>query len=218
VPEDGEPVAKRRGVRDTYDRIAAHFAETRPEPWSEVADFLHGREGAVGLDIGVGNGRHAELLASRCTSVLGIDVSRAAISEAAGRAGSRGFEVDLLVGDATALPLGSGCVGRGVYVATLRHLPTRADRVASLDGRARVLRPAGRAIVSAWSVTHERFDAATGFDTTVDWTLPDGAVVERYYHIYDPDEFRRDVEASDLVPVSTFESHGNCYGLVGVDP
>ncbi|MFB6229360.1 MAG: SAM-dependent methyltransferase, partial [Halobacteriales archaeon] len=55
---------RRRDVRETYERIAAHFAQTRPEPWEEVAGFLDGRSGAVGLDIGAGNGRHAELLAA----------------------------------------------------------------------------------------------------------------------------------------------------------
>jgi len=85
-------------------------------------------------------------------------------------------------------------------VATLHHLPTRADRRRSLDELARVLAPDGRALVSAWSTEHDRFDddGDDGFDTTVDWTLPGGEVVPRFYHVYAPDEFQADVAATGL--------------------
>jgi hypothetical protein len=86
--------------------------------------------------------------------------------------------------------------------------------VASLDELARVLADDGRALVSVWSTAHDRFDADEGFDTTVDWTLPDGEVVERYYHIYDPAEFRVDLDASQVRPVEVFVSSGNCYAVV----
>ena len=204
----------RREVRDTYDRIATHFARTRPHPWAEVEAFLRGRAGRVGLDVGVGNGRHAELLARACPLVVGVDLSRVALGEAERRAEERGFDLDAVVADAASLPLAADRVDLAVYVATLHHLPSRELRVASLDELARVLRRAGRAIVSAWSVTHDRFDAEAGFDTAVDWTLPDGEVVERYYHVYDGEEFAADLAASDLVPTSTFESRGNWYAVV----
>ncbi|MFC6726055.1 SAM-dependent methyltransferase, partial [Halobium palmae] len=73
----------------------------------------------------------------------------------------------------------------------------------------------GRAVVSAWSTEHDRFDATEGFDTTVDWTLPGGERVGRFYHIYDPAEFRADLDASALRAVETFVSSGNCYAVVG---
>ena len=204
----------RRDVRETYDRIAAHFARTRPEPWQEVVEFLEGRSGVVGLDVGVGNGRHAELLANSCRRVVGLDLSLAALSEARSRARANGFDMALVQSDAASLPLSRDVVDLAVYVATIHHLPTRSQRIASLDELARVLTTPGRAIVSAWSVTHDRFDAEEGFDTTVDWTLPDGEVVERFYHVYDLSEFERDVDESDLRRLSSFASHGNCYAVV----
>jgi len=210
-----EGTANRRVVRETYDRIAPHFAKTRPEPWSEVATFLEGREGQEGLDVGVGNGRHAELLARHCARVLALDLSRAALDEASRRSQEKRFTIDIVAGDASALPVRGGSVDLAVYVATLHHLAPRSGRVASLNELARVLRPGGRGIVSAWCVTHDRFDADVGFDTTVAWTLPDGTVVDRYYHIYDQAEFEADLEASKLDPRSTFESRGNCYAIVG---
>jgi tRNA (uracil-5-)-methyltransferase TRM9 len=205
---------RRRDVRETYERIAAHFAETRPEPWSEVAAFLEGRSGEFSLDIGAGNGRHAELLAARADRVLAVDASRAAIGTALDRSRERGFGLEVSLGDATALPVRDGRVDLAAYVATIHHLPERPLRVGSLDELARVLAPGGAAIVSAWSVSHDRFDRESGFDTHVDWTLPDGEAVPRFYHVYDLEEFAADVAESDLVAEAVFESHGNCYAVV----
>ncbi|MGQ4554670.1 methyltransferase domain-containing protein [Halobellus sp. GM3] len=246
-------------VRETYDRIAEHFASTREYPWPEVRAFLgDGRSGAsgddsaahaeadidaeaaavlgggaapalrgrtdspaggrarVGLDLGCGNGRHAELLADRVERVVGIDVSGGLLQTARKRALQRGFDesLRLVQSDAAALPLRDGAVDVAVYVATLHHLRSRERRVASLSELARVLAPDGRALVSVWSTAHDRFDATAGFDTTVEWTLPGGERVPRFYHVYDPEEFASDLAASELSTVGTTVSSGNCYAVV----
>ncbi|MFC4246597.1 class I SAM-dependent methyltransferase [Natribaculum luteum] len=214
---------RRADVRETYDRIATHFASTREYAWPEVESFLErvpaDLTGAdtTGLDVGCGNCRHAELLADRVGRTVGLDVSRGLLETGRARALERDFAVDLLQGDAAALPLVEGVVDVAVYVATLHHLPTRESRVTSLDELARVLAPDGRALVSAWSTAHDRFDADEGFDTTVEWTLPGGETVDRFYHIYSPEEFEADLEES-VLDVHEWElSSGNCYATVGVD-
>jgi len=202
--------------QSTYDRIAAHFAKTREYAWPEVESFLEGRSATRALDVGCGNGRHAELLAARAKSVVGIDLSRELLREAATRARERDFAeaLDLVHGDAAALPIADDAVGLATYVATLHHLSPRAARVRSLDELARVLAPGGVALVSAWSTAHDRFDREEGFDTTVDWTLPGGEAVPRYYHIYSPAEFEADLAESALDPVAVAVSSGNCYAVV----
>jgi len=201
-------------VHRTYDRIAGHFAQTREYPWPEVESFLDGRTGDVALDLGCGNGRHAELLAERADRVLGIDASIGLLQEAEERAVEREFAVELVAGDAARIPLRTDTVGLAVYVATLYHLPDRRARVASLDELARVLTPDGAAVVSVWSTAHDRFDAQEGFDTTVDWTLPGGETVPRFYHVYSPAEFDADLADSALSVVESFVSSGNCYAVV----
>ncbi len=206
---------RRVDVRETYDRIATHFSATREYAWPEVETFVaDAPRGAVGLDVGCGNCRHAALLAERVERVVGVDASRGVLGTGRERARERGFSVSLLQADAAALPLATGVVDLAVYVATLHHLPGRESRVASLDELARVLAPGGRALVSVWSTTHDRFDAETGFDTTVAWTLPDGETVDRFYHIYDPAEFAADLEASALAVADRWLSSGNCYAVV----
>jgi ubiquinone/menaquinone biosynthesis C-methylase UbiE len=209
---DRDPAA----VRDTYDRIAGHFAETREYPWPEVESFLaeDAPAGGIALDLGCGNGRHAELLAERCDRVLACDISRGLLENARERASERVFDADLLQTDASALPLRDGAVSVATYVATLHHLPARDARVASLNELARVLGPCGRALVSAWSTAHDRFEADEGFDTTVDWTLPGGETVPRFYHIYAPGEFDADLRESALAVRRSFVSSGNCYAVV----
>jgi ubiquinone/menaquinone biosynthesis C-methylase UbiE len=206
----------RAGVRQTYERIGDHFSKTREYAWPEVESFVSDAgDAGTALDIGCGNGRHSELLADTADRVVGVDASRALLSEAATRVGDA---VSLVLGDASRLPLVADSVDLAVYVATLHHLPTAADRRDSLDELARVLAPEGRALVSVWSTAHDRFDAAadaeTGFDTTVDWTLPGGETVPRYYHIYAPAEFRRELDDSGLETESFEISSGNCYAVV----
>jgi tRNA (uracil-5-)-methyltransferase TRM9 len=202
-------------VREVYDRIATHFAETRHHAWPESREFLDGRSGAVGLDIGCGNGRNAELLAERVDRALGLDASRGLLGEARSRVGET---VELLQGDAATLPVTDDRVDLALYIATLHHLPDHEMRRQSLAELARVLAPGGAGLVSAWSTAHDRFDASpddpVGFDTTVDWTLPDGETVPRFYHIYAPAEFEADLDASPLTVEATWLASGNCYARV----
>lgn len=223
---DEESPADAEMPHETYDRIAEHFSSTREYPWPEVRAFLddHAAEAAAtaesttettrGLDLGCGNGRHAEAMAEFVERVVALDASRGLLEEARRRAAEREFAADLVQGDAAALPLADDAVSVAVYVATLHHLRPREARVASLSELARVLAPGGRALVSAWSVEHDRFRRESGFDTTVDWTLPGGERVPRYYHIYDAEEFAADLDASDLSVVDSFVSSGNCYAVV----
>ncbi|MFD1597831.1 class I SAM-dependent methyltransferase [Halobellus rarus] len=238
-------------VRETYDRIAEHFATTREYPWPEVTAFLGGGAASdadgdaaadvpsalvggaesalggppenadseaerVGLDLGCGNGRHAESLSAVVGRVVGVDVSAGLLRTAQERSRKRDFagSLELVQGDAASLPLRADTVDVAVYVATLHHLRSREQRIASLSELARVLAPGGRALVSAWSTAHDRFDRASGFDTTVAWTLPGGERVPRFYHIYDPAEFESDLAASDLTVVANTVSSGNCYAVV----
>ncbi|WP_276271583.1 class I SAM-dependent methyltransferase [Haloarcula litorea] len=206
----------RAGVRRTYETIGAHFSKTREHAWPEVEAFVADADGGgTALDLGCGNGRHAELLADVADRVVALDAGRALLTEARDRLGPGPY---LVQGDATRLPLRDAAVDLAAYVATLHHLPSVEARRASLRELARTLAPGGRALVSAWSTAHDRFDAPadaeTGFDTTLDWTLPDGETVPRFYHIYAPTEFRADVAAAGLALRSFEVSSGNCYAVV----
>jgi Methylase involved in ubiquinone/menaquinone biosynthesis len=216
--------APQDSVEATYDTIAKHFAATREYAWPEVESFCASQQQSstdskeIGLDLGCGNGRHGETLSEEMSldSIVGIDLSQGLLQTARTRATNRGFidNLELIHGDAGSIPLQSNTVSIAVYVATLHHLQPRDQRVASLSEVARVLESNGQALISAWSTEHDRFDRDRGFDTTVEWTLRDGTSVPRYYHIYDPDEFRSDLNTSALSVIETEISSGNCYAVV----
>ena len=219
--EEGQP-STRQELRAVYDEIASHFSETRAYAWPEIETFLDATEvegtDTVGLDIGCGNGRHTEVLSAVVDSAVGLDVSRGLLCEARKKMGENGWSGALIQGDATALPLESETVDVALYIATLHHLPDRETRLESLRELNRVLTADGRALVSAWSTAHDRFDAdpdrEQGFETTVDWTLPDGETLARFYYIYALDEFERDIRESGLSIDAVSLSSGNCYAEV----
>ena len=192
---DCDPDPAAADLQATYDRIASHFSKTREYAWPEVEQFCAGRAGRRGLDVGCGNGRHTALLAECTEHAIGGDVSRGLLDKASERARERGYadRVDFVQCAAERLPFAAGTIDIALYVATIHHLSPRTERVASLNALARVLTDDGRALVSAWSTAHDRFDQdeasqrpnddsehPTGFDTTVDWTLPGGTTVPRY--------------------------------------
>jgi ubiquinone/menaquinone biosynthesis C-methylase UbiE len=182
-------------------------------PWPAVEDFLGDRpHSAVGLDCGCGNGRHLPLLNERVDRLFAVDVSSSLLNEAVGRVGD---SFDPILAESSSLPLESGRIDTAIYIATLHHLPTKTDRRSSITELGRVLSPGGEGLISAWSVTHDRFDAEEGHDRTVEWTLPDGEIVDRFYHIYDPTEFERDVRASGVPVKRVFTESGNCYAVIG---
>ncbi len=214
------PTQSKSAVRDVYKEIAPHFSKTREDPWPEVESFLGTQSGDLGLDIGCGNGRHTKLLADRCEWAVGLDMSRALLDEATTDHPHRvnAGAVQYLQADAVSLPISADSIDVAIYIATVHHLPNRGQRVESLQELNRVLGNEGIALVSAWSTVHDRFDgdaeSEEGFDTMVDWTLPGGETVPRFYHIYAPMEFRRDIEASGL-NIDAFDlSSGNCYVTV----
>lgn len=203
-----------RDIVETYDEIAPYFADKRKNPWPEVTTFLEDADAETALDIGCANGRHTELLARVAERTIGLDASRGLLHEATTRKTQHEFEAILVQGDAGRLPLHADSVDLAIYVATMHHLPNRQARIESLDELARVLQPGQQGLVSVWSTEHDRFDETEGFDTTVTFTLPDGTAVPRFYHIYDPDEFEGDLEASSVSVEREWVSHGNCYAVV----
>ena len=99
------------------------------------------------LDLGCGTGNAALLAAARGARVVGVDGAPRLLSVASERAQGQGLALDLRQGDLLTLPIEDAAADAvlsvfGVIFAT--------DPAQALREIARVLRPGGRALLSAW--------------------------------------------------------------------
>ncbi len=211
-------------VRATYERIAEPFAASRAEPWPEVLSFSTSLPpDARVLDAGCGNGRHARALAAAGHRVVAVDFARNLL--VIGRRGSRGRiwgkSILWVQADAAVLPLRDGSVDAAICVAVLHHLPSAEERVRALRELGRVLVSRGRLFVSVWAFDQPRFrkaiEARRGLpadvrgDVEVPWTMPDGIVIPRYYHLFQEGELEELVIESGLHGERFFRGPGNLY-------
>ena len=147
MPEPLKPQAS--SVRKGYDRWAAIYdREANPliaieEP--VVREAIGDVAGLEVLDLGCGTGRHSLWLASAGATVTGVDFSEGMMEEARGKPGAEAIR--FLAHDLQQpLPFAAGSFDVVVSGLVLEHL-------AALDAffaeARRVLRPGGRAVVSA---------------------------------------------------------------------
>ncbi len=211
-------------VRATYERIAEPFAASRAEPWPEVLSFATALPTAARIvDVGCGNGRHARTLAAEGHPVVAVDFARNLLL--IGRRGSRGRiwgqHIGWVQGEATTLPVRTGSMDAALCVAVLHHLPAAEERVGALREIRRVLVPRGRVFVSVWAMDQPRFRKAVDArrslpaevrgDMEVPWTMPDGVVIPRYYHLFQEGELERLIIESGLHGERFFRGPGNLF-------
>ncbi|KAH8888213.1 S-adenosyl-L-methionine-dependent methyltransferase, partial [Thozetella sp. PMI_491] len=150
--EDLDPETyERTHVHSVYEAIAPHFSATRYKPWPVVSDFLLAQPaGAVGLDVGCGNGKY--LGVNPNVFLVGSDRSASLVALArqhgqpvqgpAGHVHLRGgqgtaadpsaassaADTEVLVADGLSLPFRSRTMDFAICVAVLHHLSTRERR------------------------------------------------------------------------------------------
>lgn len=103
--------------------------------------------GEVVVDLACGTGNAALLAAASGASVVGVDSAPRLLGIARERAEVQGVELDLREGDLLALPIDDAAVD---VVLSVFGVIFAADPAQALREIARVLRPGGRALLSAW--------------------------------------------------------------------
>jgi SAM-dependent methyltransferase len=99
------------------------------------------------VDVACGTGNAALLAAARGGRVVGIDAAPRLLEVARERALRDGVELDLRQGELLALPVDDGCAD---VVLSVFGVIFATDPGLALVEFARILRPGGRALVSAW--------------------------------------------------------------------
>jgi len=198
VPSRGEIAA-------TFDAIAAEFDATRTRPWPETIAF----EAALPmdsrvLDLGCGGGRNIVYLRGNGHSVVGLDASQGLLRIAAANVGTSA----VVRGDAVSLPFRDASFDGIHGVATIHHLPSEADRRQSMAEAARVLRPNGLLLASAWAHEQDRFRSGP-VDVSVPWRRADGRTVLRFYHLFRSGELAGLARAAGLIVVRSWREGDN---------
>ncbi|MFA7561966.1 MAG: class I SAM-dependent methyltransferase [Methanoculleus sp.] len=159
----------------------------QPSPWDEdyrrrgnlwggaPAPLPEIPSGAAVLEVGCGNGKTLEALARRSTHVIGIDISREAVTLARRRPGTA--EVGLAVADARHLPFRDGAFDAVLLIHVAGHLP-REGRDALASEAVRVLRPGGTLFFRGFSVEDMRAGKGTEMEP---WTFRRGGGIITHY-------------------------------------
>jgi SAM-dependent methyltransferase len=118
------------------------------EPAAErVVALAAPRPGERFLDVACGTGNAALIAARRGARVTGVDLAERLVGVARERAAAEGLEAEFAVGDAVDLPLPDASFDVAVSVFGVIFAGDAPRAFAELI---RVLRPGGRALISAW--------------------------------------------------------------------
>lgn len=181
---------ERTHVHGVYEAIAPHFSATRYKPWPAVASFLRAQPpGAVGLDVGCGNGKY--LGVNPDVLMVGSDRSASLIElarhrgkelqeqakkprnlETEGGTGGEGrgapVATEVVVADGLSLPFRERVADFAICVAVIHHLSTRARRQEAIRQLLRCVkaggpgRTGGQVLVYVWAL--EQGTSRRGWD------------------------------------------------------
>lgn len=126
-----------------YEQTAA---ELEPVAWV-VVEAAAPQRGEQVIDVACGTGNAALMAAARGADVLGVDLAARLLDVAAERAKAVGQPARFVVGDAQELPVADASADLVLSVFGVIFAPDPARAVAEI---ARVLRPGGRALLTAW--------------------------------------------------------------------
>jgi ubiquinone/menaquinone biosynthesis C-methylase UbiE len=225
VEYDGDKRIRLQSTMRTFDEIAEDFDRTRYKPWPECVEFGGTiPEDSLVLDIGCGNGRNAIFLAER-HRIVGIDISHKMVGIARKNLAAKGLggKCELIQSDVTKIPLRDSTFDSVLYIATLHHIPTEAQRLKSLVELRRVMKENARALISVWAFDQPRFQKVLDEhlekkkdfgDIQVEWKRPDGTVFNRFYHLFYRDELRNLAERAGLKVYRHFKASDNYFAVV----
>ena len=136
-----------------------HYMPWRTRPFDNLIDF-DGLSDKDVLEIGVGYGSHAQLIAPFCKSFTGIDLTAAASRMTAKRLGLSGIPCSVLQMDAECMAFPDGSFD---YIWSWGVVHHSADSRQVLKEMHRVLRPGGDAVVMVYHRSRWKYYVMDGF-------------------------------------------------------
>lgn len=160
-----------------YDKIAKSFSKTRYKQWSCVENFLKNiKANDTIIELGCGNGRN---ILNHKTQSFGID----SCMEFVNICRERGLNV--VHGDILTYNYNDKKYDNVLCVAVINHLESYEDRMRLIEIIYNLLLPNGKAIITGWNVTEDKYKFTTGVNY-----VKFGSHY-RYYYIFDIDELKK---------------------------
>lgn len=157
-------------IADEYDERMAGFGPADAAFATAELDFLMRKvQGSDHvLDLGCGTGRFTVPMAKVAAQVTGLDLSPAMLGVLKNKAREEGVDILLKEGDMAELPFADESFDVVTCMLAMMHVPL-TDRRRAFAEVARVLRPAGRALLGVKNSKFEQFfsgDRFAAIDTT----------------------------------------------------
>ncbi|MFA7653966.1 MAG: class I SAM-dependent methyltransferase [Candidatus Magasanikbacteria bacterium] len=187
-------------TRDDYNRIAAHFSDTRYDNWTEIKWAMdYAKPGQNILDWGCGNGRLINLLRDKKIKYFGLDQSSKLLKHGKNRFSKeiKAGWVKFFLTDKRNKKFPVGFFDLVFMVASFHHLPDAKTRLELLKKVYSEMKIGGRLIVTVWNLGSDfaKQKESKGWrevrdsDFIIPWKNPQGKVeAERYYHHFFKDE------------------------------
>jgi ubiquinone/menaquinone biosynthesis C-methylase UbiE len=164
-----------QNVYETYQEISDEFDSTRHSVWPSVKSFIASIPAQSSLlEIGCGNGKN--LAYRNDLDSTGIDFVPKFVAIC------RNKGLNVLEGNAIALPFDDNSFDNVISVAVFHHLSTEERRIVALREMVRVLKPGGRGMVVCWAFeqSESKRDIKEG-DQYITWRTEQCL---RFYHCY----------------------------------
>lgn len=173
---------ERQHIDGIFENSSSDFDKIKSKNWPHVQRFVESLDpGSTLLDIGCGYGRNLGINPEVID--VGTDFSKPLCSIVGEKAKS------VFCSSALSLPVVSNFFDHVICIGVIHHFASEEKRLTCLQEVARVLRPGGTALVTAWAKNQE--DSKT---TVTEADKPADYHTERedpdaYYHFFSEDEF-----------------------------
>lgn len=169
--------------KNIYNDIAASWYNLRH--WTrfrrELGDIADSWSGGKLLNIGCAHGPDFLPFAGKF-ELWGLDSSIQMVRMAVKYADKFNFEVNLIAGDATALPFKSQSFDYAVAVAIYHHIQHRYLRKRAFMELRRILKPGGEVFITVWNRWQIRF-WNRGKEVFIPWKSKESELF-RYFYLY----------------------------------
>ena len=156
---------EKKHVYEVYDKISAHFSETRYKPWPQVSEFLNSLEkDSYVLDVGCGNGKY--LSVNENLNMFGTDRSGNLLSIAK----EKNLNSQFFVADSLKLPVRSESFDAAISIAVIHHFSNELLRIQALREILRIVKKGGKILIYVWAM-EQKEKKFTEQDNFVPWHL-----------------------------------------------